>query len=182
MPTTTTTSTLATRPTTPDRGRVLLVCDAAGRTLCDRCRVADRPLSRMRGLLGRRYLSAGEALLLRPAGAIHTAFMNFSIDALFLDRGGVVLHIAHDLAPWRAASRRGAASVLELPAGAARARGIEPGDRLRFISPHDAACRESELDLPPRYDSQVEPAGSTEPRTRIGTAQLAYSIQVPERR
>ena len=182
MPTTTTTSTLATRPTTLDRGRVLLVCDAAGRTLCDRCRVADRPLSRMRGLLGRRYLSAGEALLLRPAGAIHTAFMNFSIDALFLDRGGVVLHIAHDLAPWRAASRRGAASVLELPAGAARARGIEPGDRLRFISPRDVACRESELDLPPRYDSQVEPAGSTEPRTRIGTAQLAYSIQVPERR
>ncbi len=167
---------------TPDRGRVLIVCDAAGRMLCDRCRVADRPLARMRGLLGRRYLSAGEALLLRPAGAIHTAFMNFSIDALFLGPDGFVLHIAHDLAPWRAASKRGAASVLELSAGAARAGGIEPGDRLRFISPRDAICRESELDLPPRNDSQTEPTGSADPRTRIGMAQLAYSIQVPERR
>jgi len=136
----------------------------------------------MRGLLGRRYLGAGEALLLRPAGAIHTAFMNFAIDALFLDSGGVVLHIAHDLVPWRAASKRGAASVLELSAGAARLRGIEPGDKLRFISPSEIACRESELDLPPRYDSQTEPSGSDDPRTRIGVAQLAYAIQVPERR
>ena len=141
----------------------------------------------MRGLLGRRYLSAGEALLLRPASAIHTALMNFPIDAVFLDRGGVVLQIAHDLAPWRAASKRGAASVLELPAGVASARGIEPGDRLRFVAPGDLACRKNELDLPPRYDSQTEPAGearrgSADPRARIGTAQLAGPIPVPERR
>jgi hypothetical protein len=173
---------LATRSTTPEKSRVYIVCDAAGRMLCDRCRVADRPLSRMRGLLGRRYLGAGEALLLRPASAIHTAFMNFSIDALFLDRGGIVLHIAHDLAPWRAASKRGARTVLELPAGAALARGIEPGDRLRFISPHDAYLTENELDLPPRNDSQTEPTGSADPRTRIGVARLALSIQVPEGR
>jgi hypothetical protein len=108
--------------------------------------------------------------------------MNFSIDALFLDRGGIVLHIAHDLAPWRAASKRGARTVLELPAGAALARGIEPGDRLRFISPHDAYLTENELDLPPRNDSQTEPTGSADPRTRIGVARLALSIQVPEGR
>lgn len=165
----------------------MLVCDAAGRTLCDRCRVADHPLSRMRGLLGRRYLSAGEALLLRPAAAIHTAFMNFPIDALFLDRGGIVLHIAHDLAPWRAASKRGAASVLELSAGFARLRGVEIGDRLQFISPRDVVRRESELDLPPRYESQTEPAGearsgSADPGARIGAAQSAGPTQVPERR
>ena len=135
----------------------------------------------MRGLLGRRYLSVGEALLLRPAGAIHTAFMNFSIDALFLDRDGVVLHIAHDLAPWRAASKRGARAVLELSSGAARARGIEPGDRLRFISPRDVARMESELDLPPRNDSQTELTGSADHGTRFVVAQFAFSIQVPER-
>ncbi|MGA9762873.1 MAG: DUF192 domain-containing protein [Gaiellaceae bacterium] len=167
---------------TPDRGRVVLVCDAAGRTLCDRCRVADRPFSRMRGLLGRRYLDAGEALLLRPAAAIHTAFMNFPIDALFLDRDGVVLQVAHDLVPWRAASKRGAASVLELSAGFARLRGIEIGDRLQFVSPRDVARGESELDLPPRYDSQTEPIGSADPGARTGMAQLACAIQVPERR
>jgi uncharacterized membrane protein (UPF0127 family) len=59
----------------------------------------------MRGLLGRRSLSAGEGLLLRPAAAIHTAFMRFAIDAVFLDREGVVLRVAHDLAPWRTAGR-----------------------------------------------------------------------------
>ena len=136
----------------------------------------------MRGLLGRRYLGAGEALLLRPAAAIHTAFMNFPIDALFLDSGGVVLHIAHDLVPWRTATKRGACSVLELPAGAVRLRGIEPGDRLRFISPRDIACAKSELDLPPRYDSQTEPSDSADPRTRARVAQLAYAIPVPDRR
>lgn len=150
--------------------------------LCDRCRVADRPLARMRGLLGRRYLLAGEGLLLRPAGAIHTAFMHFPIDALFLDSGGVVLSVAHDLAPWRTASKRGAKTVLELPAGAAHARGIEPGDRLIFISPRDAYLTENELGLPPRNDNPAELAGSDGPRTRIGVAQLAFSIQVPERR
>jgi len=180
LPTTTTTSTLATRPT-PDKGRVLVVCDAAGRMLCNRCRVADRPLARMRGLLGRRYMGAGEGLLLRPAGAIHTAFMNFAIDAVFLDSGDVVLSIAHELGPWRAASKRGARTVLELSAGAARARGIEPGDRLRFISPRDVYLTENELDLPPRNDSQTEPGSSVDPRTRSGVAQFASSIQVPER-
>ncbi len=161
---------------------MLLVCDVAGRVLCDRCRVADRPLARMRGLLGRRYLSAGEALLLRPAAAIHTAFMRLSIDAVFLDRKDIVLHVAHDLAPWRTASKRGAKAVLELPAGATRSRGIGPGDRLRFISPRDALQRESELGLPPRNESQAEPAGSVGLGTRIGIAQCFVSIPVPERR
>ena len=136
----------------------------------------------MRGLLGRRYLGAGEALLLRPAAAIHTAFMNFPIDALFLDSDGVVLHIAHDLVPWRTAAKRGSSAVLELPAGDACLRGIEPGDRLRFISPRDIACGKNELDLPPRYDSQTEPSDSADPRTRARVAQLAYAIPVPDRR
>jgi uncharacterized membrane protein (UPF0127 family) len=142
----------------PDR--LLLVCDVAGRVLCDHCYVADGPISRMRGLLGRRSLAAGEGLLLRPASAIHTAFMHFSIDAIFLDRDAIVLRIAHDLAPWRAASRHGARQVLELPADTARSRGIEPGDRLRFISPRDATSREIAVSLPPRKESQAERAYS----------------------
>src|SRR5215207_10055939 len=45
---------------------------AAGRVVCPSCAVADRPLSRLRGLLGRRRLAAGEGLLLKPAPSIHT--------------------------------------------------------------------------------------------------------------
>ena len=47
--------------------------------VCEECLVADRPLARMRGLLGRTDLPRGEGVLLRPAGSIHTFFMRFPI-------------------------------------------------------------------------------------------------------
>jgi uncharacterized membrane protein (UPF0127 family) len=92
--------------------------------------VADTPRTRMKGLLGRRSLEPGEGLLLRPAGSVHTAFMRFAIDAVFLDRELRVLKVASGLRPWRTAARRKAHAVLELPAGEAERRGLEPGDRL----------------------------------------------------
>lgn len=101
-----------------------------GRVVCERCLVAARPLRRMRGLLGRRELPRGEGILLRPAGSIHTFFMRFPIDAVFLDREGVVVGIEASLAPWRTAGRRGAKAVLELAAGEAERRGLALGDAL----------------------------------------------------
>jgi uncharacterized membrane protein (UPF0127 family) len=101
-----------------------------GRVVCERCVLADTALARMRGLLGRRALPSGEGILLRPASSVHTAFMRFSIDAVFLDRGGRVLKIASELRPWKTAGRRKARAVLELPAGEAERRGIEIGERL----------------------------------------------------
>jgi uncharacterized protein len=84
----------------------------------------------MRGLMGRRGLPAGEGLLLSPAPSIHTAFMRFPIDALFLDRELEVLEIVERLGPWRIAVKRGARAVLELPAGEAARCGVLVGDRL----------------------------------------------------
>jgi hypothetical protein len=107
-------------------------------TVCERAVLADRPLSRMRGLLGRRELPPGEGLLLTPAPSIHTAFMRFEIDALFLDRDLQVLRIVQRLAPWRAAFQRRARSVLELSAGEAARRGVEVGDRLALGEPQPA--------------------------------------------
>jgi uncharacterized protein len=101
-----------------------------GDVVCDRCVVADSPVSRMKGLLGRSELRPGEGLLLRPASAIHTWFMRFPIDAVFLDRDWRVVGISDDVRPWRARSRRGAKAVLELPAGESARRGLELGDRL----------------------------------------------------
>jgi uncharacterized protein len=101
-----------------------------GDVVCDRCVVADTPASRLRGLLGRSELSPGEGLLLRPASAIHTCFMRFPIDAVFLDRDWRVVAISDDVRPWRAASRRGAKAVLELPAGESARRGLGVGDQL----------------------------------------------------
>lgn len=92
--------------------------------------VANRALPRMRGLLGRRNLPEGEGLLLEPAPAIHTAFMRFPIDVVFLDAYMRVIKVVDSLPPWRSAAARSARAVLELAAGQARHRGVTLGDRL----------------------------------------------------
>jgi len=107
---------------------------ADGSVVCERLTLADAPLARLRGLLGRDGLAPGEGLLLRPASAIHTWFMRFPIDAVFLDRSLVVLGIADGVEPWRARSRRGAKAVLEIPAGESSRRGLAIGDRLTLAA------------------------------------------------
>ncbi len=108
---------------------------ADGTVVVERCLVADRPFARMRGLLGRRELPSGEGLLLRPAGSIHTFFMRFPIDVVFLGGDGEALRVVPEVRPWRTAARRGARAVLELPAGECDRRGVHPGERLEM-----AAC------------------------------------------
>jgi uncharacterized membrane protein (UPF0127 family) len=104
-----------------------------GTVVCERCLLAETPLARVRGLLGRKALPSGEGLLLRPAGSIHTAFMRFAIDAVFLDGTDRVVKVASALGPWRAAACRGARAVLELPAGEASRRGLAPGVSLSRV-------------------------------------------------
>ena len=110
--------------------------DADGRVVCDRCTVADRPLARLRGLLGRRELPAGEGLLLRPTPSIHTWFMRFPIDAVFVGKGAdatapkSVLSVHRGLRPWTGLVPmiRGAEGVLELPVGTIERTGTAVGD------------------------------------------------------
>jgi len=101
-----------------------------GSLVCERCLLAETPLTRLRGLLGRAGLERGEGLLLRPASSIHLWFMRFPIDAVFLDRENRVLRVVAHLAPWRVAGCRGSKAVVELPAGEAARVGLAPGDRL----------------------------------------------------
>ena len=84
----------------------------------------------MKGLLGRRSLPAGEGLLIRPAPSIHTFFMRFPIDVVFLSRAGEVMKISANVGPRRTRSCRRAHAVLELAAGEAEKRGIATGDHL----------------------------------------------------
>jgi len=101
-----------------------------GQVVCERCLVADSPWPRMRGLLGRRGLESGEGLLLKPAGSVHTFFMRFPIDVVFLSREGDVLKVARALPAWRLAGARRAKAALELGADEAERRGISLGTRL----------------------------------------------------
>ena len=104
-----------------------------GDVVCERCLLAETALARLRGLLGRRGLPSGEGILLRPASSIHTAFMRFTIDAVFLDRADRVVKVASDLHPWRMAACREARTVLELGAGEAARRGLRPGVSLTQV-------------------------------------------------
>jgi uncharacterized membrane protein (UPF0127 family) len=110
-----------------------------GTRVCERCVVADRAPARMRGLLGRADLPAGDGVLLRPAGSIHTHFMRFSIDAIFLDRDLRVVDVRPALRPWRFARKRGAKAVLELRAGEAELREIQIGDVLTVAAATNGA-------------------------------------------
>ena len=109
-----------------------------GTVVCECSVVADQPLRRMRGLIGRRSLPAGEGLLLQPAPSVHTAFMRFPIDVVFLNRAMEVVKVVECLQPWRMSSARLARTTLELATGEASARGIRIGDALGVVTVDDS--------------------------------------------
>jgi uncharacterized protein len=98
--------------------------------VCEQTELANNPWLRLRGLLGRDDLPVGRGMLLRPSPSIHSAFMRFEFDAIFLDRDMKVVGIAENVPPWRTRRAKGAKSVLELAAGEAAARGVQLGDEL----------------------------------------------------
>ena len=102
---------------------------ADGSVVCESCHVAATFWTRLRGLLGEKGLEPGEGLLIRHAGSVHTFFMRFPIDVVFLDRSGAVVKLVDGLRPWRVALARSGRDALELPAGEARRRGIKRGER-----------------------------------------------------
>lgn len=93
-------------------------------------RRADRFFSRLVGLLLSPPLRPGQGLLIVPCAAVHTAFMGFSIDVVFLDRAGRIRRIVPSLKPWRAARYTGAYQTLELAAGEAARLGLRAGQSL----------------------------------------------------
>lgn len=83
--------------------------------------------SRAIGLMGLRELAPGHGLLIPGCDSVHTFWLRFPIDVLFLDDRGRVVGAAPRLPPRRLASHRGAAAVVELPAGQGAAFPASPG-------------------------------------------------------
>ena len=99
--------------------------------LAQRARMAFSPLERGIGLLNRERLDSDEALVIRSCSSIHTCFMRFPIDVVFIDRQWRVVATKRDLKPWRTAMVLwGAWSVIELPGGRLRNYPVSPGEHL----------------------------------------------------
>jgi hypothetical protein len=111
-----------------------LINERTRASVADIVEVAYSRQARRRGLLGRDSLDDDMALVLCPCLAVHTAFMQFPIDVVFVDRNGYAVHMVHDLQPWRIAGSLRARAVIELAAGRLKSTGVALGDRL-YLTP-----------------------------------------------
>jgi uncharacterized membrane protein (UPF0127 family) len=94
--------------------------------------IAETREARNRGLLGRDRLDPSAGLVLSPCFMIHTAFMRFPIDVVFVDRYGFAIKIVKNLGPWRVAIAPGARMTIELAAGVIESRDLQVGDPVYF--------------------------------------------------
>ena len=90
-------------------------------------------LERLRGLLGSAVLKPNTGLWIISCNSIHSFFMSFSIDVLYLDKNNTVLRVIEDMPPWRINACWPARSVIELRQGQVAVLGIQPGDTVNCI-------------------------------------------------
>lgn len=87
--------------------------------------------TRMKGLLGTQSLTAEQAMWIHRCQSIHTFFMKFAIDCVFVDQNLTVVDVVEQVVPSRIVfPRYKASSVIEMKAGEARAKGIYKGEQL----------------------------------------------------
>jgi uncharacterized protein len=108
----------------------MLINERTGRPIAMEVEVANTRATRNQGLLGREGLAESHAIVLSPCFSIHTAFMRFPIDVLFVDRDGCAIRIVPALGPWRLAGAMRARHVVEMAAGELLRSGVRVGDRL----------------------------------------------------
>jgi uncharacterized protein len=135
------------RPAVPE-GPLRVVNPARGSVLATRLEVAATGPTRRKGLLGRASLLPGQGLWIVPCESVHTFFMGFPIDLVYLDRNHRIKKVRSAVGAWRISACFSAQSVLELPAGTIRGTRTERGDTLEFV-PSGELDRLDELEKQP---------------------------------
>ena len=103
-------------------------------TIIHKLEVAESFFSRAIGLLGRNQLHDESGLWIKPCSDIHTWFMRFNFDAVFVDSKLIVQSVHPNLKPWKFIWQRKASSVFELPEGKVEKARIEIGDQLDVVT------------------------------------------------
>jgi uncharacterized protein len=123
--------------TSGQAGPMSLIRVPDGAVIADLVEPALDSATRRRGLLGRDGLAAGAAMIIAPCNAVHTFFMRFAIDVVFVTRGGTVVKISPEVPAWRMTAAPRAWATIEFPAGAAAARRLAVGDVVALTSAAD---------------------------------------------
>jgi len=116
-----------------------------GQLVADTIVPAFESPARRRGLLGRDSFPGGSAMIIAPSNAIHTFWMRFAIDVVFVRRNGVVVKVQQSVSPWRVAIAPLAYAAIELPAGSLRRGDVQVGDVLSLVFSSDATDERCEL-------------------------------------
>lgn len=110
-----------------------IVNKLTGTTISNQAKIADNFILRLRGLMFQKEIESGQALIFPKAPAIHTCFMRFPIDIVFLDKQNKVIKIFEAVRPWRMVYCPHSALVIELPAQRAAQRSLKLGDSLEIV-------------------------------------------------
>ena len=102
--------------------------------LADKLEIANNPFTRMKGLLGRKSFAKGEALHIIPCTGIHSFFMKFKFDVVFINKKNEVVYLIENMPAWRVSEICFSAySVVELNEGVIKDTETDIGDFLEFI-------------------------------------------------
>ncbi|MBV9503684.1 MAG: DUF192 domain-containing protein [Acidobacteriia bacterium] len=112
--------------------RLRIINQTRNTILASTADVADTSAKRRTGLLKHDRLEPGEGLWILPCESVHTFFMKFAIDLVYMDKAKRVRKIRAAVKPWRLSACFTASSILELPAGTIARTGTERGDQLKF--------------------------------------------------
>jgi hypothetical protein len=129
--------------------------------------------SRRRGLLGRDAVPEHYALIIAPCSGIHTFFMRFPIDAVFVSRDGTVIKTCAGVKPWRIALAVRAFAVIEAASGFIDRTETIPGDvvKLREI-PHTRRATDT---LQPLATAPAAVAGGSSPYQAVAPKRITLA-------
>ena len=114
--------------------KILVRNQTRNTVLADAADVADTSEKRRTGLLKHTGLEPGQGLWIIPCESVHSFFMKFAIDLVYLDKNKKVKKVRHRMVPWRLSACLTAHSILELPAGVVKSTGTQKGDQLEIVN------------------------------------------------